>query len=69
MIYIPQKQGLYVITDLCLHVDFTLTGIQDVKMYEQTVGLLGADLEVRTFASLSMNCDFEWFCLYFQFVG
>lgn len=38
-------------------------------MYEQTVGLLGADLEVRTFASLSMNCDFEWFCLYFQFVG
>jgi hypothetical protein len=64
-------QDLYVITDLCLHVDFTatLTEIQGVKLYERTVNLLGADLEVRTFASLSMICDFEWFCLYFQFVG
>ena len=59
------------ITDLCLRVDFTvtLTGIQVVKAYERTVSLLGADLEVRTFASLSMNCEFEWFCSCFQFVG
>jgi hypothetical protein len=38
-------------------------------VYERTVSLLVAGLEVRTFARLSMNCEFEWFCLYFQFVG
>jgi hypothetical protein len=42
------------IIDLCLRMDFTvtLTGIQDVKICERTVSLLGADLEVRTFANL-----------------
>ena len=71
MIFSLQRQDLYIITDLCLHVDFTFTlaGIQNVKIYERTVNLLGADLEVRTFASLSMNYELEWFCLYFQFVG
>jgi hypothetical protein len=47
----------------------TMTGIQDVKIYERTANLLGADLEVRKSAKLWMNCEFEWFCLYFQFVG